>query len=422
MKRMLFSLAFLGLTSMGFAQEKGIKFEHWQSWEQVKAKAKAENRYIFMDVFATWCGPCKVMEKEVYPSEKLGTFMNDKFISMKVQANQSKEDTEEIKARYQDSKQILENYHIIGYPSFLFFSPDGKLVNKGIGYKDADILIELSKEALDPEKRYYSKLEKFKQGKLEFMEMPNLALKARSFGDNELSNQIANEYINNYLLKLKETELLTKKNLEFLSAFLEDENSKAFKLFMKQPEKVNLIIGNYGAQNVIMDFINKKYLPQGDPAKSKKPDWDEIEKLVTSKFGGLGQEIVWGQRMAYHWLLHDDWRSFAKYYMLYYDRALRHPRRYDINNITWFGVFQHVDDPAVLDFSINVIEYDLENYDRNNFMVYDTYANLLYKIGRRADALKWEERAVRQSNNDKEITGNLMKMKDNIKTWGGSAN
>jgi thiol:disulfide interchange protein len=44
---------------------KGINFENNLSWEQVKEKAKAENKYIFVDCYATWCGPCKAMDKEV---------------------------------------------------------------------------------------------------------------------------------------------------------------------------------------------------------------------------------------------------------------------------------------------------------------------------------------------------------------------
>ena len=32
------------------AQEKGVKFQHGLSWEQVQAKAKAEKKYIFIFV------------------------------------------------------------------------------------------------------------------------------------------------------------------------------------------------------------------------------------------------------------------------------------------------------------------------------------------------------------------------------------
>ncbi len=56
---------------------KGIKFENGLSWSQILAKAKTDNKYIFVDCYATWCGPCKEMDKKIYPSEKLGAIMNE---------------------------------------------------------------------------------------------------------------------------------------------------------------------------------------------------------------------------------------------------------------------------------------------------------------------------------------------------------
>ena len=59
MKKAFFLLLLLPVFAM--AQDKGMHFEHGLSWAEVQAKAKAENKYIFMDCFTTWCGPCKMM-------------------------------------------------------------------------------------------------------------------------------------------------------------------------------------------------------------------------------------------------------------------------------------------------------------------------------------------------------------------------
>ena len=50
----------------------GIKWVTGLSWEQVLTKAKTENKFIFVDCYATWCGPCKVMDKDVYPNDTVG--------------------------------------------------------------------------------------------------------------------------------------------------------------------------------------------------------------------------------------------------------------------------------------------------------------------------------------------------------------
>src|SRR4051812_34660552 len=63
----------------------GITWVDNLNWQQVLKKAKKEKKYIFVDCFTTWCGPCKKMDKVVYTNDSLGDFLNAKFISVKLQ-------------------------------------------------------------------------------------------------------------------------------------------------------------------------------------------------------------------------------------------------------------------------------------------------------------------------------------------------
>src|SRR5580692_944424 len=84
MKKIL--ILVLMLTSFfTITQGQGVAFEHGLSWQEVLQKAKKENKYVFVDCYATWCGPCKWMDKNVYPIDSVGTFMNDRFISVRMQ-------------------------------------------------------------------------------------------------------------------------------------------------------------------------------------------------------------------------------------------------------------------------------------------------------------------------------------------------
>ena len=47
------------------------------------AKAKAENKLVFMDCYTSWCGPCKYMTETIFPQEKAGEFFNPKFVCVK---------------------------------------------------------------------------------------------------------------------------------------------------------------------------------------------------------------------------------------------------------------------------------------------------------------------------------------------------
>ena len=74
------------LASAQMSIDKGIQFEHNLSWTQIKAKANSEQKYIFVDCYATWCGPCKFMRAIIFPQQAMGDFFNDRFVSVPVAA------------------------------------------------------------------------------------------------------------------------------------------------------------------------------------------------------------------------------------------------------------------------------------------------------------------------------------------------
>ena len=63
MKKLIY-LYLLFFSFTVFAQE-GIRFEKIP-FKEILAKAKKENKLVFIDAMASWCGPCKMMEKNVH--------------------------------------------------------------------------------------------------------------------------------------------------------------------------------------------------------------------------------------------------------------------------------------------------------------------------------------------------------------------
>ena len=104
------------------AQDKGVHFEHGLTWAQIQSKAKTENKYIFIDCFTSWCGPCKMMAQIVFPQEVAGDFFNKNFISVKMQMDKTAADDPNIKLLYDDAAEIEKDYHVVAYPTFLFCS------------------------------------------------------------------------------------------------------------------------------------------------------------------------------------------------------------------------------------------------------------------------------------------------------------
>src|SRR5687767_3874663 len=102
-------------------ERSGIIWVDNLNWQEVLKKAKKENKYIFVDCYATWCKPCKQMDKDVYANDSVGDFLNAKFIAVKVQMDSTKGDNEFTRSWYKTAKEMRTAYRVAEYPTFLFF-------------------------------------------------------------------------------------------------------------------------------------------------------------------------------------------------------------------------------------------------------------------------------------------------------------
>ena len=126
----------------------GIEFFHG-TWAEAQEKAKAEEKLIFVDAYAAWCGPCKRMAASVVPQEKVGSFFNANFINLKIDMEKA------------DNAEFAAKYPVSAYPTLMFLDATGKIVQKAVGAKDADQLLEFAQKVLgrtdksaDYEKQY----------------------------------------------------------------------------------------------------------------------------------------------------------------------------------------------------------------------------------------------------------------------------
>jgi thioredoxin-related protein len=114
------------------ARSEGITFST-AAWKQVVENARKSNKIIFVDFYATWCGPCKGLEKEVFPNPEVAAYFNEHFISKRIDAEK-------------EEQELVNLVNLEAYPTLAFFNADGKLIYKTVGAPDADGLIEHGKK------------------------------------------------------------------------------------------------------------------------------------------------------------------------------------------------------------------------------------------------------------------------------------
>lgn len=182
MKKITIIIAALFISCTAFAQ--GIEFEKG-TFAEALAKAKAENKMVFMDCFTTWCGPCKMMSKEVFPLKDVGDYFNQHFVSLKVDMEKG------------EGIELAKTYNVQAFPTLLFMDAAGKVVHTKVGGCDGPGLIEEAKIAGDPSRQIGTMHKRFDSGdrNVEFLHDYVKALYA--VYDLEKISKIGKEFIQN---------------------------------------------------------------------------------------------------------------------------------------------------------------------------------------------------------------------------------
>lgn len=91
-------------------------------WSDILAKAKQEDKRIFVDFWADWCGACKKMDATAFKDTRIGNMLNHTFVNYSV--NMDKDP---------DGKMLVDKYGVQAFPTYLIVNPDGTEFNRILG-------------------------------------------------------------------------------------------------------------------------------------------------------------------------------------------------------------------------------------------------------------------------------------------------
>jgi thioredoxin-related protein len=428
-------------------EQSAIKWATGLTWQQVKAKAKKENKYIFVDAYTTWCKPCKEMDMKVYTVDSVGEYLNKEFIPVKIQMDQTKKDDAATKSWYKTAGTFTKEYNLNAYPTMLFFTPSGEVATKEVGYKDAPSLIMAARNAKDPSKQYYVLLKNYKKGKLDDAAKRSLINTAKQLGDTANYQALRTSYFA-YLHALPKEKLYTKENIEFIARFISRRSQPVFDMFYPDGTTVDKVMDKKGyAKKVVDDVIMKEKVgPVVNTALDTKmePDWEKLYNAIARDYKGdyADRNVMEAKMTWYYYGVQDilKWASTLS------DRIEKYGTDttslgvdFSLNNqafLIWenLGTTAKPDSETIAELNrvCKWMEGPVRRYEfATGFrleqwpMIIDTYANLLHKVGRTAEAIKWEEFAIKKAN---ELGGQgkeyletyqscLAKMKKSEPTW-----
>jgi tetratricopeptide (TPR) repeat protein len=225
--------------------------------------------------------------------------------------------------------------------------------------------------------------------------------------DNDNAKKIGAEYI----MQMKNP--FTLNNLSFIKLFTKSTYDPGFSFLVKNGPVVDRILGPNQARTSIKVIIFNQELKKYVKDKQNKPDWQQLEKELTAKYGQIGEEILWNTQSKYA-LSVKDWQ-------MAHDVARKLINKYgefvtagELNDYAW-RLFEQVHDRNMLTDALFWSKRSIDETNEPKFM--DTYAHLLQKLGRTGEAISWQERAVKALPNDPDLTNALEKMKKGEPTW-----
>jgi tetratricopeptide (TPR) repeat protein len=150
------------------------------------------------------------------------------------------------------------------------------------------------------------------------------------------------------------------------------------------------------------------------PPAVRKPNWDSLQKRVTAWLPDRAQEITMRIKINYYNNF-GDWPNFEKAIVSYMKQYSRHMDDDELNTIAW-SAFEHCADMTCVS---TILDWSRQLKNSNTPMFMDTYANILYKLGKKDEAISLEQKALdmSQGNDKSSYQSTIDKMKAGQKTW-----
>ncbi len=137
------SIALLSLVFVSALFLQGTRTHHYTdpggitffegTWAEALKKAEEEDKLVFMDAYAVWCGPCKLLKRNVFSDPNVGAYFNENFINVAMDMERG------------EGRELARKYGVTAYPTLFFLDPEGAVKKKAVGYRHSEQLLTMAK-------------------------------------------------------------------------------------------------------------------------------------------------------------------------------------------------------------------------------------------------------------------------------------
>jgi thiol-disulfide isomerase/thioredoxin len=375
------------------AQNREIKFEHGK-WAEILQKSIKENKMVYLDCYAVWCGPCKWMAKNVFTNDTVADFYNSNFVNVEMDMEKG------------EGLELAKKFGIQAYPTMLYLNSSGEIMHRTCGSGSAQNFIDNGKAALDPNRQLASATKKFNEAKT------NSLYAFSYFAMLENGCQNFETELSDYFALQKESDLISRNNWNIIYKYVNDYSSKEFLYFENNKASYAKLYSSDSVENKIVRVYS--YGLNLALRKKNPEDYARLKsKIKESDFKGSEKIILISDMKLYE--QNKDWSNYIITSSGYLDK-FGSDNASDLNNIAWV-YFENINEKPALEKAAGWAKHatELENNYGNN----DTYAALLYKLGKKEGAKQAAEKAISLAKNtgeDYEETSKLLRKIEKLKS------